>query len=74
MIEIENLHIHLRRYDEYFSLILLHKLYTNQINHDPISCLYYKSLNKSITNIETDSSTNRKIFSIDQLIQYIPIG
>ena len=49
-------------------------MYTNQINHDPISCLYYKSLNKSITNIETDSSTNRKIFSIDQSTQYKPIG
>ena len=49
-------------------------MYTNQINHDPISCLYYKSLNKSITNIKTDSSTNRKLFSIDQTTQYIPIG
>ena len=49
-------------------------MYTNQINHDPISCLYYKSLNKSITNIKTDSSTNRKLFSIDQSTQYIPIG
>ena len=49
-------------------------MYTNQINHDPISCLYYETLNKSITNVETDSSTNRKLFSIDQSTQYIPIG
>ena len=49
-------------------------MYTNQINHDPLSCLYYETLNKSITNIKTDSSTNRKLFSIDQLIQYIRIG
>ena len=48
-------------------------MYTNQINHDPISCLYY-DLNKSITNVETDSSTNRKIFNINQSTQYIPIG
>ena len=49
-------------------------MYINQINRDPISCLYYETLNKSITNIETDSSTNRKLFSIDQSTQYIPIG
>ena len=49
-------------------------MYTNQINHDPMSCLYYETLNKSITNIETDSSTNRKLFSIDQTTQYIAIG
>ena len=49
-------------------------MYVNQINRDPISCLYYETLNKSITNIETDSSTNRKLFSIDQTTQYIPIG
>ena len=49
-------------------------MYVNQINRDPISCLYYETLSKSITNIETDSSTNRKLFSIDQSTQYIPIG
>ena len=35
---------------------------------------YFYDLNKSITNIKTDSSTNRKLFSIDQSTQYIPIG
>ena len=35
---------------------------------------YFYNLNNTITNIETDSSTNRKIFSIDQSTQYIPIG
>ncbi|WP_406602808.1 hypothetical protein ACJA29_01225 [Metamycoplasma sualvi] len=35
---------------------------------------YFYDLNKSITNVETDSSTNRKLFSIDQTTQYKPIG
>ncbi len=35
---------------------------------------YFYDLNNTITNIETDSSTNRKIFSIDQSSQYVPIG
>lgn len=46
-------------------------MYINQINRNRISHLYYETLNKSITNIETDSST---IFSIDQTTQYTPIG
>ncbi len=41
-------------------------MYTNQINYNPISHLYFYNLNNAITNIETDSSTNRKIFSIDR--------
>ena len=49
-------------------------MYTNQINYNPISYLYFYNLNNAITNIETDSSTNRKIFSIDQSTQYIPVG
>ena len=35
---------------------------------------YFYDLNNTITNIETDTSTNRKIFSIDQSTQYVPIG
>ena len=35
---------------------------------------YFYDLNNTITNVETDSSTNRKIFSIDQSTQYKPIG
>ncbi len=35
---------------------------------------YFYNLNNAITNIETDSSTNRKIFSIDRSSQYVPIG
>ena len=49
-------------------------MYTNQINYNPISYLYFYNLNNTITNIETDSSTNRKIFGIDQSTQYVPIG
>ena len=49
-------------------------MHTNQTNHNSIFHLYYHNPNKSITNIETNSSTNRKIFSIDQSTQYIPIG
>ncbi len=35
---------------------------------------YFYDLNNAITNVETDSSTNRKIFSVDRSSQYIPIG
>ena len=35
---------------------------------------YFYDLNNTITNIEIDSSTNRKIFSIDRSSQYVPIG
>ncbi len=35
---------------------------------------YFYNLNNTITNIEADSSTNRKIFSIDRSSQYVPIG
>ena len=49
-------------------------MYTNQINYNPISHLYFYNLNNAITNVETDSSTNRKIFSIDRSSQYNPIG
>ena len=49
-------------------------MYTNQINYNPTSCLYFYNSNNAITNIETDSSTNRKIFSIDRSSQYVPIG
>ena len=43
-------------------------------NVDLDQATYFYDPNKSITNIETDNSTNRKIFSIDQSTQYIPIG
>ncbi len=33
-------------------------MHTIQINHNPIFHLYYHNPNKSITNIETDNSTN----------------
>ncbi len=30
-------------------------MYTNQINYNPISYLYFYNLNNIITNVETDS-------------------
>ncbi len=49
-------------------------MHTNQINYNPIYRLCFYNLNNTITNIETDSSTNRKIFRVDCSSQYVPIG
>lgn len=63
-LEVKNVYMKYKKKDKHFAL--------NDVNINQST--YFYNLNKSITNIETDRSTNRKVFSIDQTTQYIPIG
>lgn len=63
-LEVKNVYMKYKKKDKHFAL--------NDVNINQST--YFYNLNKSITNIETDRSTNRKLFSIDQTTQYIPIG